>query len=314
MPVASNPTLDRLTVLLRRFDHNEANARSLLHQLAEAAPRECYEAAVELLKRPDEPRTFRYLLELLLDEGMFLKALCDPALNRQQMRAAARVAQEIDPSIDLAVARLADSLTSQGGKTSLETASRLLEALEQITDSRRCLTSLLRLLKHTNPQLRSKAVKLLGRGNRSARWVAGRLAEADPRVRANAIESLDGVDTPEARELLRSCLHDPDNRVVGNGLLALYRLGDTSVLPDFYRIAAHDSPRFRRTAAWAMGQTGDPRFTEALRQLMQDPDSAVRARAFDGLGWIQKMEKKGDKIHAGARQTTKNDRLPHICR
>lgn len=53
-----------------------------------------------------------------------------------------------------------------------------------------------------------------------------RLGESDPRVRANAIESLWGVDSPEARTLLSFATNDANNRVVGNALLGLYHLGN----------------------------------------------------------------------------------------
>ena len=60
---------------------------------------------------------------------------------------------------------------------------------------------------------------MIGRGSKSTKWVMGRLSESDPRVRANAIESMWGVDTPEARTLLNFAVSDANNRVAGNALL-----------------------------------------------------------------------------------------------
>ena len=114
-----------------------------------------------------------------------------------------------------------------------------------------------------------------------------RLGESDPRVRANAIESLWGVDTPEARALLSFAASDANNRAVGNALLGLYYLGEASMLADVVKLAGHESALFRTSAAWVMGETGDPRFTEALRRMISEPDPIVRKRAFAALVQIK---------------------------
>src|SRR5581483_2076277 len=131
--------------------------------------------------------------------------------------------------------------------------------------------SLVRLLRHPNPHIRSKAVLLIGRGNRSPKWIRQRLVDTDPRVRANAAEALWGVGTEEARDLLHSLVGDSNNRVAGNAVLGLYRLGDCAMITEILELAVHESAMFRATAAWVMGETGDPRFTEALAALLRDP-------------------------------------------
>ena len=131
--------------------------------------------------------------------------------------------------------------------------------------------------------LRSKAAKMIGRGTRSVKWVMGRLSEADPRVRANAVESLWGLETPEARALLNFATSDADNRVVGNALLGLYHLGESSVLAEVIKLASHDSAPFRASAAWVMGESADPRFSQALRRIISEPDATVRKHAIASL-------------------------------
>ena len=81
------------------------------------------------------------------------------------------------------------------------------------------------------------------------KWV---LHEADPRVRANAIEALWWVDTPEARALLHLATNDSDNRVLGNALLGLYYLGDCAVLEQLIKLSADAPAGFRATAAWVL--------------------------------------------------------------
>jgi len=131
-----------------------------------------------------------------------------------------------------------------------------------------------------------------------------RLGESDPRVRANAIESLWGVDSPEARTLLNFAANDANNRVVGNALLGLYHLGESSVLADVVRLAGHESALFRSSAAWVMGEAGDPRFTEALRPMISDPDAKVRKRAFAALAQIKAANAQpsiGERWHVAGR-------------
>lgn len=149
------------------------------------------------------------------------------------------------------------------------------------------MPSLMRMMRHPNPYLRSKAVKMIGRGTHSAKWVMGTLCEPDPRVRANAIESLWGVNSPNARELLTFAASDANNRVVGNALLGLYYLGEPAVLADLVKLSVHESELFRASAAWVMGETGDPRFSDALRRMISDPDTLVRKRAFTALAQLK---------------------------
>ena len=96
----------------------------------------------------------------------------------------------------------------------------------------------------------------MGRSNRSAMWVQSRMGDADPRLRANAVEGLWGVETEEARELMLAALHDASNRVVGNALYGLYAMGESVSLAETIKLAAHPLPVFRATAAWVMGETG----------------------------------------------------------
>jgi hypothetical protein len=289
VPVPSSAaTSASLVALMRSFDREGAVTSRLIGELLVADPDIFCEAAVQVLKAPDDTRAFQYVVGVLASHGLLLPILSHPGLNREEALVVARVAQRADPQVETAIAkRLADSANSGSPGISSKNAARLLEILSEISDGSKILPSLLRLLRHPDPHLRSKAVKMIGRGNPSAKWVQSRLIEADMRVRANAIESLWGVNTPEARELLQASVHDLDNRVAGNALVALHRIGDCAAIPDFFRMAAHELPRFRVTAAWAMGESGDPRFLEALAHLLRDEHRPVRTRALASLGRIK---------------------------
>jgi hypothetical protein len=273
---------------MRNFDRDGVASRRLMGELLEAAPDAFRDASVQVLKAAEDSRSVQCLIGVLVAHGLLLAVLCHPALPREQVLVTARIAQRVDATAESAIAKsLADGVMSDDPGVRPKDAARLLEVLSEISDGSRILPSLMRLLRHPDPHLRSKAVKMIGSGTRNAKWVQGRLAETDPRVRANAIESLWGVDTPEARELLQASVHDGDNRVAGNALVALHRIGDSGVIPEFFRMAAHDSQRFRVTAAWAMGEAADPRFSETLARLLRDGHPPVRTRALGGLGRIK---------------------------
>jgi hypothetical protein len=220
---------------------------------------------------------------------MLLQALSDSALSREEALALGRAAKRVDPMVDTVLARgLADSAVGVGSVV-ISDPARLMEILCEIADPARVMPSLMRLLRHPNTYLRSKAVKMIGQGSRSVKWVMGRLSESDPRIRANAVESLWGVETPDARTLLNFAASDANNRVVGNALLGLYYAGDAAVLAEIAKLAAHESPLFRATAAWVMGETGDPRFTDSLRRLIAESDPTVRKRAFAALSRMKAL-------------------------
>lgn len=247
-----------------------------------------YSSAISILREQDDSRGSQYIIALLVSYDLLLQALCDPAFTREQSLQLARTAARVDPMTDVALAkRLADSANSEESGLGQEEAGRVMEILSEISEGTRIMPSLMRLLRHTNPYVRSKAVKLVGRGGGSVKWVRSRLTESDPRIRANAIEALWGTDSEEVREVLQIAARDGNNRVAGNALIALYRLGDSAIVPELIKMSTHGSALFRSSAAWVMGETGDPRFSETLARMLREPNTSVRARAMSALGKIK---------------------------
>jgi HEAT repeats len=253
--------------------------------------RQYYTWAIETLKSSTDPETIDPLVARLMGHGMLLEALCDPELNRAQAVALGRNAIRITPAVDAALARaLADSQTGQGAVV-IKDAGRVMDLLCEVGDASRMMTSMLRLLRHTDPRLRSRAVKIVGRGSKSPTWVRNRLNDPDPRARANAIESLWSLDTAAVHGLLRfAAREDGHPRVTANALLGLYYLGDIYALRELVNMAANASGGMRASAAWAMGETGDLRFRYALRQMLNDEDKIARKRALSALARIKALQ------------------------
>jgi hypothetical protein len=143
------------------------------------------------------------------------------------------------------------------------------------------------MLRHPDPRIQSKAASFVGRRTQNLDWARKQLEDAEPRVRANVIESLHGVSTAAAVELMRIAVLDGNNRVAGNALLGLYQLGETSSISQILRMAERPEADFRCTAAWVMGATGDPRFSKTLAGLIQDGEKSVRRNALSALQRIK---------------------------
>ncbi len=283
----ADPLRPNLEALLRNFDCDAPRSKRLMSQLLEEDREAFLRSAIQYLRTQMDSRGAQHLIGLLVVSGQLLPALSDPAFTRENAMALAIAASRMNPAIDVVLARsLADSAAEDEHATP-DRHVRLMEILAVITDGIRTFPSLVRLLRHPNPHIRSKAVLIIGRGNRSAKWVRQRMADTDPRIRANAAEALWGVRTDEARELLQSLVHDSNNRVAGNAVLGMYRLGDCAMIPELVAMAHHEAPLFRATAAWVMGETGDPRFTEILAALLREPNATIRKRAFAALGNIR---------------------------
>ncbi len=271
---------------MRNFERDASRSGKLVRELLETNRDAFYSAAIDLLRNPHDTRGSQCLITTLVGNNLLFTALSDPALPQERALAVARAAVQAHPMVDVTLAKhLADNVAAGGASTT--DCQRLMEILCEISNGTRILPSLMALARQPNPYLQSKAVLMIGRANRSVKWLQNRLGDADPRVRANAVEALWGVDSEEARELLRKTARDDNNRVVGNALLGLYQLGDCPAIPQILKMAEHDSARFRATAAWIMGETGDPRFTKALARLLGEPHVTVRTRAFAALGQVR---------------------------
>lgn len=271
-----------LETLARNIERDAVRSKRLIRQLLDEDHEEFVRSALQVLKEDVESPGAQHLIAVMAAGGLLLSALSDPALDRDQALAVAQAAARLEPTIDVTLAR---KLVESAGEE--EHHPRLMEILAVISDGIRIFPSLVRLLRHPNPHIRSKAVLMIGRGNRSPQWIRQRLSDTDPRFRANAAEALWGVDTEPAREVLQSLVHDSNNRVAGNAILGLYKLGDQSMIPEIVAMAGHEFANHRATAAWVMGETGDPRFTELVAGLLREPNVVVRKRAFSALGMIR---------------------------
>jgi HEAT repeat protein len=311
----ANEDMTGLAALVRGFGPPTAEYRKLIRKMLEQDRDSFYAAAVEVLKTPDDSKGYHYLISLLAGRDMLLETLSDPALTLNQAVAAARSASVVYSMMDVSMARRLAGDGSSPSQVAPDRAKRMLYILNEISKGPRALDALRGMVRHPDPFLRSKAVLMIGRGERSSGWARHRMAEADPRVRANAVETLWGRHTDEARAVLRAAACDPNNRVVGNALLGLYRMGDLSAISDLFRMVGEESALFRASGAWAMGETADPRFAEVLGRMLGDPGNAVRKRAFESLRRIKAAaarSRRGAHLQVGGRLQAGPDGLRRL--
>jgi hypothetical protein len=144
------------------------------------------------------------------------------------------------------------------------------------------------------------------------------MADADPRVRAEALDKLRGVNDPKAQEMLIEGLTDPDIRVKIRAIdllgaqqatasvplmtqqlflretqavvklhivAALGRIGDSrGTLPVVGYLKEASDDQSRGTAVFALGEIGDPHATDVLVQTVtNDRNPMVRKLAQESL-------------------------------
>jgi len=269
-----------LVALVQSFDRQPGPSRAEITKLLERDEKAFFDGAIQVMKTGGPPRGVQLVASLLVSSGLIQQALAEPSLTLEQAISLGRLALQSEPTTDINLAR---QLVEDSATVDTHSASRLIDILSAISSGNRITPFLMRLMRHGDPTIRSKAVLFIGRSSRSVKWVQSRLSESDPRTRASAIEALWGVESSEARELLRTAAHDGNNRVAGNAIIALFRMGDVWMVPELFKMASSESALFRATAAWIMGETGDPRFKENLAKLVGESESMVRRRAFLAL-------------------------------
>ena len=148
-----------LANLVRSFEADPSTSRSRIRDVLDNDRELFYGTSIEIVKTSGDCRGAHYLVALFASSGLLLRALCDPALSREEAVSLGRSAKRVDPLADVVLARsLADS-AMESGAVQVADPSRLMDILCEIADAGRIMPSLMRMLRHPNPNLRSKAVK-----------------------------------------------------------------------------------------------------------------------------------------------------------
>jgi hypothetical protein len=300
-------------VLVERYEDDPGLCSKVLraHALGEPASFVNYSQTC-LLELPVS-RAVKFIAGLALTAGMIpaLAELCHR--DRKNAILIAKKLMQCEPRFDTA---LADYLLrpTTGAEPEEGQFYGVLDLLEAVSEGDKLVPQALKLLRHNNPKIRSKAALFIGSRTQNLTWAASRSQEFDGRVRANILESLSGLNSELVHQLFGNHIGDENNRCRGNALLGLYQLGDAAAIPLVYEMARHPEARFRNTCAWLMGRTGDPRFLPVLAEMIKDGDEIVRSQAFKGMGAIKRSLRAGSsrpllkvavpRMQMGASRTT----------
>jgi HEAT repeat protein len=248
--------------------------RELLHSAPDVF---VAEAAAVLRDAPDTP-AIEYLLALLAANALLARILLDPDFPRAQAIRLTRMMTRTDAAAPLKMVNIGGGLI-RSVQRSPAAALGALELIGATVDSVLATGVVALFLNIDNAQVRSKAALLLGRAHRNLAWVRQKLRDPDPRIRANAVESIWGVTGAEAVALFAEAMRDEHNRVVGNACLGLFLCGQPAATEALVEMSRRSEPTFRATAAWVMGETGADAFVHTLETLREDADPDVRHAA-----------------------------------
>jgi HEAT repeat protein len=162
-----------------------------------------------------------------------------------------------------------------------------LDALVETGDLLKLLPVIAPFVHHPDPQVRSKAVLVIGRASRNMELFERALDDPNDRVRANAVESMWGIPSTYAAALLRRATKDAHNRVAANAAVGLHLIGDRAGAEALEAMANSPDPMFRASATWAFGKLADPCFLSAAQRLRGDPDPKVRHLALRSLACMR---------------------------
>ncbi len=277
--------------LLDDFEHNPTSVAKTMRDWIETEPATFCEQAVPILRHTKDGAGFRHLLWLISASKILARVLCDPELlTEEEAGALADRLRKIDPSVETNLVKEIFGVDGMGGISLAQPAYglRFLTIFKVEVGSVHLFPVVGRLLRHPNATIRSKAATMLGKMSRHYDWLEQTRNETDDRVRANALEALWEPGIPERLHArLWEGVSDPSNRVVGNALLGLYRQGEAGCIPVIHGMTKHPEERFRATAAWVIGETGDDRFRNCLFPLLEEPSTLVRRNAHQA---VQKLD------------------------
>jgi len=272
---------------LTKHTHTHTVAEAV-SRIAAHSPQGFCSAALFLLDSAPDPSLRRKRYQQLVECPEFLIRLMQPAcFSRTHLLGICRALMELDPTFDVRLARLTPARWQNDSPLNEDGVVLVLDILNEISAGGRLILLLNHLTQHPNRHIAAKATLLIGKRLRNQDWVNRHLDSGDERVRANVLEGLWNVATPDARLCLWRGLKDKNNRVVGNALLGLHQLGERTVFEYVKRMIEDPRPPFRWTAAWVMGKIGSEEFVDSLERALPDENAQVRRAAQRALAAIR---------------------------
>lgn len=212
----------------------------------------------------------RDLTHFLLETNLVSQLILHRSiLSRETAADVLRVLSAHDKNLPQTLMR---RVLSEGNRGSGDRMIELLATIDTAGVSNNIGTMLVQLLRTCDSRTKSKVALVMGRGRFNISWA---LQDSDARVRANAVESMWGVDSTAARRILHQGLLDSDHRVRANAIYGLVQLNDRSALDALRQMVQSTHVKHRASAAWLMGRIGWPEFLPTLQVMQRDQETKV---------------------------------------
>lgn len=225
--------------------------------------------AIGVLEQGTANSFSQVLLQLCREDSSSLNQMLGTAdlLSLDEAARLLRVSSRNDPSyqVDL-VARVKAELDRNASAMANTEFSRLLDILARSVDPEKLGGMLSSLVEHPDERVRSKVAVIAAGNSRVASHKSGWLKDVDPRVRANAVESLWGRRDVEAIQLLKIACKDPHHRIAANALYGLYLAGEACSIRGVLRLFREVEVPRQLAGIWLLGQMGDPRFLTLVHE------------------------------------------------
>lgn len=281
--------------LLESFSNQQGMVKEELRRRFTRDPDKFARDAITVLKSGEDAPGTRFLAHLVLGNETLVRTIADPAeCALEDAVAVARTIARADARLELELDRLLERSLKTKDPASNAVVLRVLDILDAVSSGNRAAQYQAELMNHAYAPVRSKAALTIARGSRSLGWVAAQLREGEPRVQANAIEALWGMDNANCRSVFNMAVAAPNSRVVGNALIGLYLMSDVSSIAGILNLAMEADPRRRGTGIWAMGQTQDPRFLPYLNAAFEAAEEKDRHAIVRALVRIRRRQKQAE--------------------
>jgi HEAT repeat protein len=291
-----------MAALLDTFSEKDTAGKQSFQQMLSSDREAFSRASIQVLAKATVAAGARYVVHLLRKQNLLLEALADPRGSMEDAVAAARVIPQIGTPLDSDLENLLSATLSQS-RSAVQAARvlRLLNLLEAASPQPRFYLFHNDLMNYPNSIVRSRAAFLSASSSKSVALVGRLMLDDDPRVQASAVEALWTFEAADARPLLLTACCSRTARVAANSVVGLHRIGDVSGLGLLFEMAREVDPERRASAAWAMGETGDPRFLPFLSAWFPRSSGNERTSVLQALGRIRRHVKSLEE--AGAIET-----------
>ena len=269
-----------LESLRSAFQGNPVIAHQRLREFRASNHPEFLRQALEILRAGEDNSFTHLLIQSLREDGRSLQQmLFDPAaMSVEEAANVVKLVSKSDPSFTVHfTAAIKTEIDKSGSEVRSEDLARLLEVLVLAVDANRLVPLLGHLCSHGDEKIRSKAVLLSGRVARSFPKGLALLKDLDPRVRANAVESLWGRRDEETLQLFREAAKDPHHRVAANAIYGLYVAGEISSIPQISRMVTGSEGLAQLAGIWLLQKSADPRFLPLIQGLLAVSTGRVKA-------------------------------------